>query len=292
MKFQTSQSQPLWAKTIPYEGIGTFTCASAEGCTVEVVDNVITTTGEIVVDSVADDSVDALLYAALNTEPVELNELQTAQAAAADAATAAMTAAGNAMTAATAATKAGENLATMQTGETSSSLATKASEQAALAHAAYMAAKTASEAAESATDVTAAVEAKVAAETALANAMAAETMAGDYSKMAADAAGSELMIVGTVKTVGGTSLDAEAGSSVVVTGEGADAQTVRTGLIKAMNPMTTGPGVRVEDAAEFVQAMPAMNETDAVVGARISKPWPHARSPSAKWLSRPMTWPA
>ena len=225
----------VMGQTIPVEDIGTFTCASAEGCTVEVVDNVITTTGEIVVDSVADDSVDALLYAALNTEPVELNELQTAQAAAADAATAAMTAAGNAMTAATAATEAGENLATMQTGETSSSLATKASEQAALAHAAYMAAKTASEAAEAATDVTAAVRAQVDAENALADATAAETMAGEYSQMAMDATGNELMIEGTVKTVGGTSLDATAGSTTGTS----DGQTTTTGLIASMNPDTT-----------------------------------------------------
>ena len=71
----------VMGQTIPYEPVGTFTCASAV-CSVVVADNVITTTGDIVVDAVADDSVDALLYAALNTEPVELTELQTAQAAA------------------------------------------------------------------------------------------------------------------------------------------------------------------------------------------------------------------
>ena len=245
-------------ETITVEDLGTFTCVSADGCSVAVADDVVTTTGDILVVSV-EDGVAALIAAALPPEPVELNELQTAQAAAADAATAAMTAAGNAMTAATAATEAGENLATMQTGETSSSLATKASEQAALAHAAYMAAKTASEAAEAATDVTAAVEAKVAAETALANAMAAETMAGDYSKMAVDAAGNELIIEGTVKTVGGTSLDATAGASTVTVGEGAAAQVTRTGLIKSMNPMTTGPGVPT--GVEFMRAVDVDDES-------------------------------
>ena len=252
----------VMGQTIPYEGIGTFTCASAEGCSVEVVDNVITTTGDIVVDSVADDSVDALIYAALNTEPVELNELQTAQAAAADAATAAMTAAGNAATSATAAVDAGENLATLQTGETSSSMATKASEQAALAHAAYMAAKTASDAAEAATDVTAAVEEKVAAEAALANAMAAETMAREYGQMAEDAAVVELKIDGLRKSVGAdTAIMADAGSSQVVTGVAPDTQTEITGLIKTMNPTTS---VAAVEGKPFEEAMP--DETPAVVG--------------------------
>ena len=240
---------------ITVDDIGTFTCVSADGCSVAVADDVVTTTGDILVVSV-EDGVAALIAAALPPEPAELNELETAQADAAAAATAAMTAAGNAATSATEATEAVANLATVQTGETSRGLATKAGEQAALADAAYMTAKTASDAAKAATDVTAAVRAQVDAENARDAAQDAETNAGKYAQMAADAAGSELMIVGTVKTVGGTSLDAEAGSSVVVTGEGADAQTVRTGLIKAMNPMTTGPGVPEDDAEEFVQAMP------------------------------------
>ena len=181
---------------------------------------------------VTDAGILAQLAAVLPPEPVELNELETAQADAAAAATAAMTAAGNAAGSATAATEAVANLATVQTGETSRGLATKAGEQAALAHAAYMTAKTASDAAEAAMDVTAAVRAQVNAENALVDAMAAETMAGDYGQMAMDAAGNELIIEGTVKRVGGTSIDATAGSSVVTT----DGQTVETGLIKSMNP--------------------------------------------------------
>ena len=77
----------------------------------------------------------------------------------------------------------------------------------------------------------------------MANAVKYAMMASEKGTDAETAAMAELMIVGTVKTVGDTSLDATAGSSLVVTGEGADAQTVRTGLIKSMNPMTTGPGV-------------------------------------------------
>ena len=60
--------------------------------------------------------------------------------------------------------------------------------------------------------------------------------------MAADAADVELMIVGTVKSVGDKSIDAEAPRSVVTTGEGATAQVTDTGLqAKADQPATTGP---------------------------------------------------
>ena len=161
-----------------------------------------------------------------------LNQLETAQAGAADAATAAMTAASNAMTAATDADTAGANAATMQTGDTSSGLAAKAADQARLAHTAYMAAKAASEAAAAATDVTTAVRAQVAAEIALANAMAAETKAGEYGQMAMDAAVNELKIVDKTKTVGGTSLtiDGTASSQTI------NDVTVVTGLMEDDNP--------------------------------------------------------
>ena len=227
-------------QTITVEGFGAFTCVSADGCSVDLTDGVITTDGDIAVVSldVTDATILAQLAAVLPPEPVELTELETAQADAAAAATAAMTAAGNAATSATEATEAVANLATVQTGETSRGLATKAGDQAALAHAAYMTAKTASDAAEAATDVTAAVRAQVDAENALADAMAAETMARDYGQMAMDAAGNELIIEGTVKTVGGTSLDAEAPASRVTAGVGDDEQTTRTGLLdEGMQPM-------------------------------------------------------
>ena len=135
------------------------------------------------------------------------------------------------------------NLATTQTGATSAGLADEAQTAADKAMLAYMDAKAASKAAAEAEEVTAAVEARVMAEAAMANAVKYAMMASEKGTDAETAAMAELMIVGTVKTVGGTSLDATAGSSLVVTGEGADAQTVRTGLIKSMNPMTTGPGV-------------------------------------------------
>ena len=244
-------------ETITVGDIGTFTCVSAEGCSVDLTDGVITTSGDITVVSldVTDAGILAQLAAVLPPEPVELNELETAQADAAAAATAAMTAAGNAATSATEATEAVANLATVQTGETSRGLATKAGEQAALAHAAYMTAKTASDDAEAATDVTAAVRAQVDAENATADATAAEAMAGEYGQMAVDAAGNNLMIVDTVKSVGDTSVDAEAPASTVASGTGADRETEITGLIddagpSTMGPQTLGQATVPEDATE------------------------------------------
>ena len=254
----------VMGQTIPYEGVGTFTCASAEGCSVEVVDNVITTTGDIVVDSVADDSVDALIYAALNTEPVELNELQTAQAAAAAAATAAKTAADNAATAATEAKDAVVNLATLQTGETSATLAEEAATAADKAMVAYMEANAASVEAAEAEGITAAVEAKAKAVAAQAAAETAATEASEKGTAAEEAAVVELKIDGLRKSVGAdTAIMADAGSSQVVTGVAPDTQTEITGLIKSMNPMTPGAAVA---GKEFVEAMPADGDVDAVVG--------------------------
>ena len=174
-------------------------------------------------------------------DPV-LTELEMAQADAAAAATAAMTASGEAETAAMAAMAAVANLATMQTEATAAGLAYEAHTAAGKAMTAYMDAKAASEAAAEAEVVTAAVEARIMAEEAMADAMMYAMTASEKGTAAETAAMEELMIVGTVKTVGGTDLDADAGSTVVTVGEGNDAQTTRTGLIEGMAPMTTGDG--------------------------------------------------
>ena len=175
-------------------------------------------------------------------DPV-LTELEMAQADAAAAATAAMTASGEAETAAAAAMAAVANLATMQTGATAAGLADEAHAAAGKAMTAYMDAKAASEAAAAAEVVTAAVEARIMAETAMANAVKYAETASEKGTAAETAAMAELMIVDTVKTVGGTDLDATAGSSEVIT----DGNTVRTGLMaKTAQPMTTviaSPGV-------------------------------------------------
>ena len=168
-----------------------------------------------------------------------------------------MTAAAEAMEASTAAKVASdaaqtakENVATLQTGETSGGLAHAAYMQAKAAADAAAEAQTASDNAAEATDGVAATRLLVMAETARDNAVAAQGMAETQGAAAMAAAMAELMIVGTVKTVGGTSLDATAGSSVVTT----DGDTVTTGLIKDLNPdhtvlMTDGDGGEAKSAA-------------------------------------------
>ena len=154
------------------------------------------------------------------------------------------------------------NLATMQTGATAAGLAYEAHTAAGKAMAAYMDAKAASEAAAEAEVVTAAVEARIMAEAAMADAVTHGTTAMEKAGEAETAAMAELMIVGTVKSVGGTDLDAEAGSSTVTVGEGNDAQTTKTGPLKSLNPMTMGIGVAVTDAVTGVQDNPATDDDE------------------------------
>ena len=254
--------------TVPVAGIGVFTCASADGCTVDVTDDVVTTTGDIVVVALAIED-PALLASVLTqlanaiTPPVapEPTELETAQADAATAAATAKMASDDAAIAAKAATEAVANLATGQTGAASAALAKEAADYADKAKKAYAAAKKASDDAEVAEDVTTAVKALLLAELAMADAVSYEKTASEKGTAAETAANAELMIVGTVKTVGGTSLDATAAASTKTDGEGETAQVTRTGLIKGLNPMTEGPGVPADvdlanGAKVFVQAMP------------------------------------
>ena len=76
-----------------------------------------------------------------------------------------------------------------------------------------MAAKAASAAAAAAEDVTAATRALVNAENAMAAADSRRDEAVKHADLSMAAAANELKIVGTVKTVGDTSIDAEAGAS-------------------------------------------------------------------------------
>ena len=181
-----------------------------------------------------------------------------------------MTASTDAADAVAAAMTAIANLATMQTGATAAGLAEEAQTAAGKAMMAYMHAKAASEAAAEAEDVTAAVEARVMAETAMANAVTYGTTATDKAGEAETAAMAELMIVGTVKTVGGTDLDAEAGSTVVTT----DGDTVATGLLpKANQPMHTveeNPGVEgVAGAVATAETPNPFKATTAGADARM-----------------------
>ena len=252
--FTAAEGEP-----VNIEDVGDFECASAI-CTVDIADNVLTVTGDIKVVSLADDLPDDVLAALTDAfkELVELTPLEAAKTAAADAATAAMTAAVTAGEAAAAADTARENAATMQTGGTSGGHAEMARTYATAAHTAYMAAKAASGDAAAAEDVTAAVEARVKAEIAMADAVDAEAEAVKHAGFSMAAARGELLIDGTVKTVGDTSIDAEAAASVVTT----DDNTVATGrLANDLQPMhmaALSPGVL------GVSAVPNENPDDVV----------------------------
>ena len=163
-------------------------------------------------------------------------ELQMAQSAAADAAA-------DAKTASDAATKSYEdakasvaNAATMQTGDTHTAALAGVKAQAAAAAAAYAAAKKASEDAAAATTVTAAVLAQGDAEDAQAAAEAAQEKAAEY---AADVdLASVLMIDDTMKSVGETTIDANAPNQVITRTVDGKTTKVETGLITELE--TTG----------------------------------------------------
>ena len=176
--------------------------------------------------------------------PAPLSELATAQADAAAAATAAMTASGEAATAAEAAMGAVANLATMQTGATAGGLADEAQTAAGKAMKAYMDAKAASEAAAEAEVVTVAVEARIMAEKAMDSAVKYAEMATEKGTAAETAAMTELMIVGKDKNVGGTALNADDGALTKTTND----ESVITGRIKTMDPMTAGAGAGGREA--------------------------------------------
>lgn len=150
------------------------------------------------------------------------------------------------------------NLATMQTGAMSGMHAMNAKKYADMVMAEYMKAKMASDAAAAATTTTAATTEKDKAEAAqmaaekYAMMVANEEMTG-YADKAKKYAMMELMIDGTMKSVGETTIDAMVGASSVTTGTGDDAQTVLTGLIESKNPMAMGDeitGVPFEQGAK------------------------------------------
>ena len=114
------------------------------------------------------------------------------------------------------------NLATMQTGAMSAMHAYNAKKYAKMAMDEYMKAKTASETAAAATTTEAATTAKDMAEAAQMDAekyammVANEEMTG-YADKAKKYAMMELMIDGTMKSVGDTTIDAMAGASTMTT---------------------------------------------------------------------------
>lgn len=173
--------------------------------------------------------------------PVEVPDdsgLEGVQQRAADAAMAAKMASDDAAADAMAAMDATASLATMQTGAMSGMMAYEAKKAADGAMMAYMDAKAASDAAAMATTTEAATEEAVKAEAAQGKAEMYAMTADEKSMGAVKYAMMELMIDGTMKSVGETMIDAMAPKTEVTAGSGADAQTTITGL--AGMPMTTG----------------------------------------------------
>ena len=161
-----------------------------------------------------------------------------------DAVDAAKMAADNAEMAAYDAETARTNIATMQTNENSGMHAKAARESADTAMDAYMDAKAASEAADEAATVVAAVEARVDAKGAEKIAEEQEMMAGVAGVSAEEAVANELLIVGTMKTVGDTTIDAAVvEKNSVTTGSGTTLQTETTGLIETETPTAIGEAI-------------------------------------------------
>ena len=214
----------------------------------------------------------------VEVEVPDASGLEGVQEMATNAATAAKMAADAAKMASDEAAAATMNLATMQTGAMSAMHAYNAKKYADMAMAEYMKAKTASEAAAVATTTTAATTerdkaeaAQMAAEDA-AMMVANEEMTG-YADKAKAAATMELMIDGTMKSVGDTTIDAMAGASSVTTGAGADAQTVITGLIESKNPMATGDEIA---GAAYVPAGMDDLTTEAIEPTTAAVPYMQA----------------
>ena len=180
----------------------------------------------------------------------EPTDLETTQEAAMAAATAAKTASDGAAEAAAEAATATANLATAQTGAMAAGHAEAAQKAADDAMAAYMNAKTASDAAAAATLASVAGAALDDATEAQMAAEAAQKAAEAAAMMASEAAMMELMIDGTMKSVGDTTIDAEAPRSEVTSGSGEDKQITITGLTGT--PMTTGETTNGRAAVDAV----------------------------------------
>ena len=144
-------------------------------------------------------------------EPATPSDLETTQMAAKAAADAAKAASDAADTAANGAEEATANIATLQTGEMARMHAMDARDAADTAMDAYTRAKAASDAAAAATTASAAGAAKALADAGQAAAETARDAAVTAAMNASDAAMSELMIDGTMKSVGESSVDATSG---------------------------------------------------------------------------------
>ena len=220
-------------------------------------------------------------------EPAGPTDLEETQTAAAGAAAAAMTASDNAAASASSARDETMTLATLQTGDHSNSDAMGGREAAYAAHAA--AGEAAAEAAKAAT---AAAEAAAAAtgseaEAALRMALdaqdaaeAAEATADTMAKAAIAAAATELHIVDTVKTVGESSVDADADASssppvpntaTVSTGFQDYLKREMVGAVAGKALVVTPAGVTTQKYVQAVQAR------DLIIGKELDTAYDKAR---------------
>lgn len=173
-------------------------------------------------------------------QPPPPSDLEVTQSDAAEAAMAAKAASDAAAAAASDAEAAIMHIADIQTDQSAKKAEMDARKYAEMAMTAYKDAKEASDAAAAATTGDAAEAAWRDAVDAQEAAEAAADTAGEKSMMAIRAAMMELKIDGTMKSVGGTTVDAGAPNTVITTGSGATERKVETGLID--EPTTVGPG--------------------------------------------------
>ena len=131
-----------------------------------------------------------------------------------------------------------DGLATLQTNEMAAMYAAAAMDAAATAMAEYMKAKAASDAAAVATLASVAGVEKAKAEAAQMAAEDAAMMAADNAMKAMEAAMMELKVDGTMKSVGDTTIDADAPKTEVTSGSGDSAEKTITGLVSSVT--TTG----------------------------------------------------
>jgi len=186
------------------------------------------------------------------TAPELLDPIKTAASDAADAASDAAVAA---RTAANAAMTAAMNRATIQTGDANSAAdAMDADAHADTAEAEAGKAATASQMAQDAMDTATATPQRMAAEAARDAAMDARDMAVDAQGEAEADAMMELKIDGTMNSVGGISVDADAPNLVMTTGTGATAKTVNTGFQADLQEETAGAVTGVDFVAATAPA--------------------------------------
>ena len=194
--------------------------------------------------------------------PTDLEDTQMAAKAAADAA---MASSGAAATSASGAADATMHIADIQTGEMAAKAAMDAGMYAKMAMDAYMAAKAASDAAAAATTGDAA---EAAWSNAVAAQKAAETaamMADGKAKAAVAAAMMEVMVDGTTKSVGDTSITID--GKMVTSGTAPDVVTTgKTGDIEAMSKTVAAVAAvaAIEDDGDTID----IDETKAAVVAK------------------------